>query len=311
VVTPAPTATPVVTPAPTATPVVTPAPTAAATPTPTAGATSSLILCDGRTFDGFTTTPFMLDGGIYADPKVTKIIRNCTFRNASSDREAIRIKNAANVVIQNSTFINIHSGMADNDTHAINVLGNAPARDIVVRWNHFEDIGGDGIQLGSVARDIARVTIEDNKFLAPDDGSTVTPTGLGTVSWSGGENGIDVKGVNGPIYLRRNTVIGFDACVTGDFCSGSGGTGVTVHDGGTIKTRANDVWVESNIFIGNAGTGLGVSDADNVRVNSNTFEANTGYGVHVQSEAAACTQNGGNRVVSGAGLSWGPCKLSP
>jgi hypothetical protein len=289
----------------------TPEPTLEPTPEPT----PELVLCDGETFDGFTTTPFDLNGGAMSDPEVRKVIRNCTLRNARSDVPAIRLAQAANVLIEGNTFLNISSGQAGNDTHAIDLLGNHPLSDVVIRGNHFEDIGADGVQLGSVGRSISRVTIEGNTFLAPDDGESVVPQGLGTVPWSGGENGVDVKGVAGPIFVAGNRFVGFDECespVRGGthWCSGSSGVGVTVHEGGSIATPPTGVTLRANVYEDNA-VGLDISSAEDVRIESEQLIGNTAYPLRVAWDTRACTHDGRVRLLSGGLLMLGPCLLLP
>jgi parallel beta-helix repeat protein len=263
-------------------------------PTPAAGA-SSLVLCDGRTFDGYASSPFKLDGGVYADASVRKIIRNCTFRN--SDVPGIRLVNARNVLIEGNTFQNIRTHVPGTGVHAIAIPGAKLTDGATIRNNVFRDIGADGIQISDSGRLASNVTIEGNAFYGSE---------------AVGENGVDVKGSNGPIYIRRNLISGFRACQSPKLggsqdCSGDPGTGMVIHNG-RASGRANNVTVEGNTFRNNGPRGgLVVSDADNTRILSNVFEDNSTYHVLVTDVAAGCVQSGNSFAGTGS-FRWGPCR---
>lgn len=311
---PSPTATPTPSPSATAapTPSSSPSPTPSATPVPTATATASptatpqpsptstvlpgsLVLCDGNQ----NASPIKLDGGVYADPSVLKIIRNCTYDHIVGSH-AIVLNGARNVLIEGNTFADIHSGVVGTGQHGIAIRGINLADSIVIRGNTFMDIGADGIQMADGGRNVRNVLVEDNTFTYQGG------TRIG--GWTGGENAIDVKGVDGPVTLRGNTVIGYLPCDAGDECSGSNGVGVVVHDGDPAG-RAHDVLVEGNTFTGSV-TGLNVTDADDVSIRSNTFRDQLSIHVRVTSAAVGCTHKGD--TFSGTGsVSWGPCVLVP
>jgi uncharacterized protein YdeI (BOF family) len=251
--TPTPTPDPTAVPAPASTPAPTAVPTAVppATPAPPAAA-GTLVLCDGRVFDGFTKAPFKLDGGVYADPSVLKIIRGCTFRNGSS--AAIALHDARNVLIENNTFFNLRSNVAGVGVIAVRIAGDRLSRDVTIRGNTFDAIGADGIQMADAGSQVVNVVVEGNRFHGSD---------------AVGENAIDVKGVMGPVYLRGNTWSGFRPCETGQDCSGSNGPGIVVHEG-TPSGRAQNVWITGNFAIDNV-YGINVSHADRITISGNVM----------------------------------------
>lgn len=235
-------------------------------------ATTVLILCDGKTFDGYTKPPFRFLRRRAADPMVRKIIRNCTFKN--SNVPGILLNNADNVLIVGNTFYNIRTYTAGEGVHAINASCNTKCANIVVRGNTFQAIGADGIQIGDMGRNVTNFFIVRNTF-------------IGTAGI--GENAIDIKGAQGPIHIRRNIIKGFRPCLspskggTQD-CSGSPGEGIVLHQGkqagapGSVTVAGNTF--ENNIF------GLSVSRTlPNIIVRNNTFKWNKEIGLLV-SEAA-------------------------
>ena len=250
--------TPVPTPAPTAVPTAapTPAPTPTPTPAPTVppvgGTSSTLVVCDGKVFDGFSSAPIKLDGGVYADPSVLKIIRGCTFRNGSS--AAIALHAAQNVLIENNVFANLRSNVAGIGVIAVRIAGDRLSRDVTIRGNTFDAIGADGIQMADAGSQVVNILVDGNRFYGSE---------------SVGENAIDVKGVLGPVWIRRNTWSGFRPCQTGQDCSGSNGPGIVVHEG-TPSGRAHGVWIQDNTAIDNV-YGINVSHADAITISGNTL----------------------------------------
>jgi len=252
---------------------------------------SGLILCDGN----LNASPIKLDGGIYADPSVQKVIRDCTFDHIVGSH-AIVLNGAQNVLIEGNTFADIHSGVVGTGQHGIAIRGINLADNITIRGNTFTDIGADGIQMADGGRNVRNVVVEDNVFNYEG--------GTRTGGWTGGENAVDIKGVDGPVILRGNSVSGYLPCDSGDECSGSNGVGIVVHDGGA-SGRASDVLVEGNTFTGSV-TGLNITDADDVSVRANAFIDHIGYHVRVTSAAVGCTHSGDTFAGTGA-IAWGPC----
>jgi nitrous oxidase accessory protein NosD len=215
------------------------------------------VLCDGDVFDGYRDRPFVLDGGVDADVRVLKVIRNCTFRNSSSS--AIMLRNARNVLIENNRFENIRTRIPGEDVSAINIPGAGHARDITIQGNTFDAIGSDGIHVADAGRNVTNLVIDGNRFAGSEDV---------------GENAVDVKGADGPITIRNNTWSGFRPCETEPRsarrdCSGSNGAGLVVHDG-RFSGRARNVTIVGNTAIDNT-RGLVIDKADRVWVTENVF----------------------------------------
>lgn len=251
-------------------------------PHPARAATDEpLILCDGETFDGYTKPLFKLQSPVHKNPNVKKIIRNCTFRN--STEPPIRIWDAQNVLIEGNTFENIRTHVAGKGVHAINVScrGDCSIDRIVIRHNVFRFIGADGIQLGEAGRAIRRVKIVKNTFIGSEDV---------------GENGVDIKGVEGPIIVTHNKMHGFRPCRGTQDCSGSPGEAMVIHEASTsgsasnVKVKNNDffdsifgltvtdgstnILVKGNRFSGNQDIGMLVDQAFSVRIVANVFSNN-------------------------------------
>lgn len=228
------------------------------------------ILCENKVFDGYKDKLFVLDSAVDRNPAVQKVIRNCTFRNGA--QPPIVIRDAQNVLIEGNTFENIRSGASGNGIHAINIpcRGSCRIDNIVIRNNTFVYIGADGIQLGEEGRAISNVTIEGNVFSSGD--------GVG-------ENAVDVKGVNGPIYVIGNTIQGFRPCESSkrggrQDCSGSRGAGMVIHAGDPSGVPIN-VTVKQNHFLNNT-LGLAVTKgAGNIVVRGNEFAGNLEVGLQV------------------------------
>lgn len=244
------------------------------------------ILCDNQVFDGYTTKPFVLDSETDQDPTIQKVIRNCTFRNSS--QPAVVLRDARNVLIEGNTFENIRTHIPGDGVHAINIPCRLPCAidTVVIRNNTFADIGADGIQLGEEGRFIGQVVIENNVFTGSDEV---------------GENAVDVKGVDGPIYVLDNTIQGFRPCESPKSggqqdCSGSAGAGMVIHSGSSsgipvnvtvrqnrfldntlglvVSRRASHIIVRDNVFSRNLGTGLLVARTTSIQVLNNVLEDN-------------------------------------
>ncbi len=258
----------------TRTPIATPAATNTPVPTATSATATVRVLCDGQVYDGYTARLFQLDSATDQDPTIQKVIRNCVFRN--SNIPAIVINNAKNVLIEGSTFENIRTNTPGDGVHAINITGprgDGVVDNITIRNNTFKWIGADGIQLGQNTRAITNVHIQNNEFVARE--------GVG-------ENAVDVKGAEGPIYIAGNTMHGFRPCVspktnppgTQD-CTGSNGPAITIHEGGIIGTSASNVMVENNDLYDNT-FGLSITaGAKNITVRGNHIHDNLTAGIMV------------------------------
>ena len=231
------------------------------------------VLCDSQVFDGYTKRPFLLASASDQDPNIQKAIRNCTFRNSSMP--AIVIQNAKNVLIEGNTFENIRTHIPGDGVHAINIPcpAGCTTSNITIRNNTFKDIGADGVQIGQDTRTVTNVFIQNNEFVAQE--------GVG-------ENAVDVKGAEGPIYITGNKMHGFRPCKspktnppgTQD-CSGASGPAITIHDGGITKTSAYNVIIEDNDLYDNI-YGLSISaGAKNITVRGNRIYNNLVAGIEV------------------------------
>jgi parallel beta-helix repeat protein len=237
-------------------------------------ANPAIILCNNQVFDGYTKSPFILQAERDKNPGIQKIIRNCTFKN--STEPGIVINDAQNVLIEGSTFENIRTGVPGLGVHGINIRcrGTCNIDNILIRNNQFREIGADGIQLGEDQRYIRNVTIENNTF----EGSEAT-----------GENGVDIKGVEGPIYVRGNKMHGFWPCETGQDCSGSNGPAIVVHSGRS-SGRATHVIIENNRLYNNK-YGLTIRDANYVTVQNNEIFDNRSAGLLIGDASYVTTLN--------------------
>jgi parallel beta-helix repeat protein len=247
------------------------------------------ILCENKVYDGYTSKLFVLETAEDQNPNIQKVIRNCTFRNGSEP--ALVLRSARNVLVEGSTFENIRSNQPGVGVHAINIPCRAPCLidNVVIRNNHFSMIGADGIQLGEEDRNISNVRIENNTFVGRE---------------GSGENGVDVKGANGPIFIVGNVIYGFRPCVSPkqggiQDCSGSTGAGLVIHEG-VPAGRASNVTVEGNEFYDNTD-GIRITDSDNITVQNNSFHDNLEYGL-LASEANKLTISGNTFADNGTNM---------
>jgi len=180
-------------------------------------------------------------------------IRNCEFRNGTTSVIAMRF--ARHVLIEGNYFHHVRPGTPFRDDSGQQVGWEVNAvsvkyagDDIVVRNNRFEDIGSDGVQLGTQSylsgTRIGAVTIVDNEFWVnrPYEGI------LGNV----GENAIDVKKVEGPVWIADNVIHGFRTTTPRQDASGADGEGIT------LRFDAKHIVVERNLFYDNT-THLSIS----------------------------------------------------
>ncbi|MBI4790809.1 MAG: right-handed parallel beta-helix repeat-containing protein [Chloroflexi bacterium] len=266
------------------------------------------VLCDGQVFDGYTKKLFVLNSARDQDPNIQKVIRNCTFRNSAM--AAIVLQNAKNVLIEGNTFENIRTRIAGDGVHAINIPCPAGCAidNITIRNNVFKDIGADGVQIGQDTRNVTNVFIQNNEFSAQE--------GVG-------ENGVDVKGAEGPIYITGNKMHGFRPCRSPKTtppgiqdCTGSSGPAITIHDGGIIKTPAFNVIVENNELYDNV-YGLSISaGAKNITVRGNRIFNNLQMGIEVDQvyslsiSGNTLSGNPTHILLSKTPLSGGSCALT-
>jgi hypothetical protein len=251
-----------------------------------ARAVTDLVLCDGATYSNTSGPVIKITGkGSDTDPGVRKVIRNCTFRNITGGA-AINVGNARNLLITGSTFDNVHSGVVGKGAVAIYLHGSQTVDDVTISGNSFSNISADGVQMSDAGRLVSNVLVADNVFTAPD----------GSKGWTGGENAIDVKGVNGPVVISGNRYSGFRACDgSRDECSGSTGVGMVVHDG-TPSGRPRNVTVTANYGSDNV-TNLAVHNADDVTVTGNVLTSSTATKVQVDVAGTTACTYGGNTLV--------------
>lgn len=247
-----------------------------------------VILCEGKVYEGYTKTLFTFKTEQDNDPAIQKVIRNCTFRNSS--KGPIAFNGAQNVLIEGNTFENIRTNIPGMDAHAIDIRCSNPCNidNVVIRNNSFKNIGADGIQVGENQRMIKNVIIQNNTFQGND---------------TTGENGIDIKGVDGPIYVLGNNISGFRPCEAptseppgNQDCSGSSGEAMVIHAGEhsgspsnvvvegnrfydsvyglTINGNASNITVSNNDIFNNLYLGLYVNGGSNITIEGNKFSNN-------------------------------------
>ena len=206
------------------------------------------------------------------------VIRNCEFGNGKYP--ALPIFYGSEILIENNYFHHIRPGrpFSEEGREISAVVIRYIGDNIVIRNNRFEDIGSDGVHLGSHAyipgSDIGTVKITANEFWVNRPYSGI----LGNV----GENGIDVKKCRGPILISGNKIHGFRPTTPQQDASGANGDGLIVHD------NAQNVIIEGNLFYDNTahlniakGAGEGPRD---IIVRNNIFSRsiasdNPGYTV--------------------------------
>lgn len=185
------------------------------------------------------------------------VIRNSEFSNG--DRSAITINFGNEILIEGNHFHHIRPGVPftelGRETNAINLR--YMADNIQILDNRFEDIGSDGVHIGSESTlpgaDIGSVEIKRNEFWINRPYVGI----LGNV----GENGIDVKKSRGPIVISQNRIHGFRPTTPEQDASGANGDGLIVHG------EAQNVTIERNLIYSNTaqiniaqGAGAGPSN---------------------------------------------------
>lgn len=202
---------------------------------------------DGLTFDGFQDIGLQIGAHKKIGSGVTAksdhiTIRNSVFKN--SQFGAIYIDYGDNILIDNCKFFNIRPRISykSNPGTKINKEVNAIgiryiSKNITIRRSSFEEIGSDGVQIGSKAvvsgSDLRGIKILDSKFWVDRPYQGI----LGNV----GENGIDVKAAI-DVLISGNTIRGFRPTISKQDASGSHGEGVVIHN------NAQNVTIEKNLF---------------------------------------------------------------
>ena len=199
-------------------------------------------------------------------------IRNCEFKNGTS--AVIPVHYANDVLIENNYFHHVRPGTPFYDAQG-NQIGwelNAidvryMADDIVIRNNRFEEMGSDGVQLGSQSyregSHIGSVSIINNEFWVNRPYQGI----LGNVS----ENAIDIKKVSGPILVSGNTIHGFRPTTPQQDASGADGDGLTIH------LDAQNVIVERNLFYDNTMHITVTKNSQNIVIRNNILRDSYPY----------------------------------
>jgi hypothetical protein len=193
-------------------------------------------------------------------------IKNSVFKNGTDS--AIVINNASHISIEGNHFQSIRPGVPfseagqENNAVVIRYIGD----NISIKGNRFEDIGSDGVHVGSqsylLGADIGRVDILNNEFWVNRPYTGI----LGNV----GENGVDVKKTRGPILISGNVFHGFRPTTPEQDASGANGDGIIIHN------EARNIRVAGNLFYDNTshlniGLGLGQVGPENILIYNNIF----------------------------------------
>jgi hypothetical protein len=221
------------------------------------GTNSNLWLMKGPYWiiDGITFEGRLIMGESEVEPAEHITIRNATFRN--SPHMGAWLKFARYILIEKSHFVNIRSNVPGEDSNAVSIRGWAD--EITIRDSRFEDIGSDGIHIGGFDDQIGRVVIENNEFFISGTRSPV------------GENGVDIKGVQGPVVIAGNKFHGFRATVSGQDASGALGSSVVLHERYSDGPAARNVTVERNLFYDNEIHLTAVHGTRDIVVRNNIF----------------------------------------
>jgi hypothetical protein len=221
----------------------------------------TVVLQDGKPIRFYGATWWIIDGLNFERPQGPSIqlgqhraldnqltvaaehitIMNCGFQDAQY--AAIPIFYGYDISIQSNRFRRIRPGTPfaeqGRETNAVVVkyIGDR----IEIRDNQFEDVGSDGVHIGSQAyvpgSDIGDVEVVANEFWVNRPYAGI----LGNV----GENGIDVKKCRGPILISGNKIHGFRPTTPQQDASGAYGEGLIVHG------DARNVTIEGNLFYDN------------------------------------------------------------
>lgn len=200
------------------------------------------------------------------------IIKNCEFKNGRYG--AITLEFADNIQIINNHFYNIRPGTSflnmagEKVGWELNAIGvRYKGNNITIAENRFEDIGSDGVQLGSKSKlpgaKIENVQIVGNDFWVnrPYQGS------FGNV----GENGIDVKQASN-ILIAKNLIHGFRPTRPEQDASGADGEGVVIHNDAEAVVIEQNYFLDNTIHLAISQGKSGTGKTGNITVRNNIFE---------------------------------------
>ncbi len=187
-------------------------------------------------------------------------IRNCEFR--LGERPAIVTHYANHIRLENNYFHHLRPGIPFRDEEGEQigfemsaVAVRYKAQDIVIRGNRFEDIGSDGVQLGSKSR-VAGSQIEEIQIVGNEFWVNRPYTGiLGNVS----ENGVDVKKVS-QVVIADNIIHGFRPTTPEQDASGSNGAGIVLHNDAEAIVVERNLLYDNTIHLTIAKGQTGTSD---------------------------------------------------
>lgn len=195
-----------------------------------------------------------------SSPQDTVRILRCIFKNyALEDGALMSLESAQHVIIDSCIFENIIGLKPGKDVHAI--VCQDEGSQVVVSNSIFRNVAADGIQLGHLRHPLESHNIRNWQI-------------TGNAFYNSGENGIDIKNVQGDIMISGNFFTGSRGCPGGtEGCSGDAGIGLVVHQG------ASGVVVKGNTFYQN-NRGMTVKEARRgdipqlIRVEDNLFYSN-------------------------------------
>lgn len=264
-------------------------------------------------------------------------IRNSEFTQGK--QSTVVLEYASHILLENNYFHHIRPGVSFKDASG-NIVGwelNAlsiryKADNIQIKGNRFEDIGSDGVQVGSKywvsGSSLSNIAIIGNEFWVNRPYSGI----LGNV----GENGIDIKKSEN-IVIAENTIHGFRPTTSAQDASGSKGEGVVIHNdaqnvtieqnlfydntinldiskgaqGTTAGTRdmvvRNNIFREATVSDGMGGYGLKVAGSSNISVYHNTFHNNPTAFRSYEVNTSSFKNNvisGGNILINTSNVEW-------
>jgi hypothetical protein len=211
-------------------------------------------IIDGIRFDQFESFQLGLHehlGHERTVPARSIIFRNCEF--GWGKETPISINHAEGIRIEDCYFHHLRPGIpfTELEREANGVTLRYITDDIAIEGNRFEDIGSDGIHVGTqsylAGARISTVTISGNDFGVSRPYQGI----LGNV----GENGIDVKKCDGPITISGNWFHGFRPTTPEQDASGAHGDGLIIHG------EARNVVVDGNYFVDNT-THINIAKGD-------------------------------------------------
>lgn len=205
---------------------------------------------DGLIFDAYRSQALQIGTHTKLGHSRTSVVENVTIRNSEFRNgiySAISLDNVVNILIDNCYFHHIRPGTSFYNNSGkqvgweLNAVGiRYLAANVTVSNSRFEDIGSDGVQIGSKSS-ISGSVIDNTAILNSEFWVNRPYEGiLGNV----GENGIDVKTSTNTL-IAGNRIYGFRPTTAQQDASGSNGEGVVIHN------NAQDAIVERNLFFNN------------------------------------------------------------